>query len=313
MFASAYSIAQTKLSLKINHKLGSNTFAYNDTSYTNLGNKINITRLEYYLTIVSITHDGGTVTPINKVLLVDAGTPLLDSLTSLTITNLEKVTIALGVDSSLNHLDPSTYSTSHPLAPKSPSMHWGWAAGYRFVALEGMSYSVTPNRKYELHSLGNVNYHHTTIVTAGVTTSGEKTIELNADYLEALRDIDVSNGPLDHGDYGNNIKHLDNYRDHVFTSVEGNPSVGIEKIKKDPLKLSVSPNPVLEGGNVKVQVSELIENTSILITDLKGSIVFQQKITATQLLISDLKKGTYICTVKKDGATLATRKLIVIN
>ena len=305
--------AQTQLNLKINHKLGSNAFVFNDTCYNNLGNKINVTRLEYYLTVVSITHDGGTVTPIDKVLLINANVTTLDSLTTMNITNLEKVTIAVGVKQSLNHLDPSTYSSSHPLAPKSPSMHWGWTPGYRFVAMEGRTFSITPSRKYEMHSLGDQNYFHTTITTAGVTSTGKKTIELNANYLEALRGIDVSRGPLDHGDFGNNITHLDNFRDYVFTSVEGNPSVGIKKLDKASVKLSVSPNPSLEGSDVVLQLSEELKEATLLVTDLKGSIVHQQQIITKRIILRELKKGSYICTIKKDGATLASKKLIITN
>ncbi|MGB1040468.1 MAG: MbnP family protein [Flavobacteriales bacterium] len=307
------SVSQTKLSLKINHKLGSNAFALNDTVYNNLGNKFNITRLEYYLTVVSITHDGGTVTPIDKVLLVNANNTLLDSLTSLNITTLEKVTLAVGVHSSLNHLDPSLYASSHPLAPKSPSMHWGWTPGYRFVAMEGESFSITPKRVYELHSLGDANYFYTTISTAGVTTAGEKTIELNADYLEALKDLDVSNGPLVHGDYKDNVKHLDNFRDHVFTSIEGNASVGLKQIKKEVLQLSVSPNPAKSGEDVKIELSKELQNAILYITDIKGSEISQQKITSKKVVLSNLKRGNYICTIKSEGAILATKKLIVID
>lgn len=313
LFASISSFAQTQLNLKINHKLGSNAFAFNDTCYNNLGNKINLSRLEYYLTIVSVTHDGGTVTPIDKVLLINPNVATLDSLTTINITTLEKVTIAVGVKSTLNHLDPSLYSSSHPLAPKSPSMHWGWTPGYRFVAMEGRSFSITPSRIYEIHSLGDQNYFHTTITTAGVSSTGKKTIELNADYLEALRGIDVSRGPLDHGDYGNNITHLNNFRDYVFTSVEGNPSLGINKINMEQINLSVSPNPSLVGNEIVIKLSEELKEAILLVTDLKGCIVYQQKIISKQIILRELKKGSYICTVKKDGATLTSSKLIITN
>ncbi len=43
----------------------------------------------------------------------------------------------VGVDSASNFLDPSTYEANHPLAPKSPSMHWSWNSGYIFIRLEG--------------------------------------------------------------------------------------------------------------------------------------------------------------------------------
>jgi len=304
-------VAQTKLSLKINHKLGSSAFAYNAAHTNNLGNSLDINRLQYYLTVVSITHDGGTVRNIDKVLLVDANTTVLDSLTSMNITTLESVTIAVGVKPSLNHLDPSTYSSSHPLAPKSPSMHWGWTPGYRFVALEGKGGISSPSQVYEIHSLGDVSYFNTTITTAGVTNSGEKIIELNADYLEALRDIDVTSGILEHGETSTNKKMLSNFRDFVFTSVEGNPSVGMEHIAEKQSQFNISPNPTKVNQPITIDFEEEIKNASIIIVDIKGRIVLQQKITSKRTVLTNLDQGTYICSVKKEEIILGSKKLIV--
>lgn len=304
-------VAQTKLSLKINHKLGSSAFAYNAAHTNNLGNSLDINRLQYYLTVVSITHDGGAVKNIDKVILVDANTNVLDSLTSMNITTLESVTIAVGVKSSLNHLDPSTYSSSHPLAPKSPSMHWGWTPGYRFVALEGKGGTSSPSQVYEIHSLGDVSYFNTTITTAGVTNSGEKVIELNADYLEALRDIDVTSGILEHGETSTNKKMLSNFRDFVFTSVEGNPSVGIEKISEKQIQFNISPNPTKVNKPITIDFEEDIKNASIMIVDIKGRIVLQQKITSKRTVLTNLEQGIYICSIKREEEILGSKKLIV--
>ena len=304
-------VAQTKLSLKINHKLGSSAFAYNAAHTNNLGNSLDINRLQYYLTVVSITHDGGTVKTIDKVILVDANTNVLDSLTSMNITTLESVTIAVGVKSSLNHLDPSSYSSSNPLAPKSPSMHWGWTPGYRFVALEGKGGVSSPSQVYEIHSLGDVSYFNTTITTAGVTNSGEKVIELNADYLEALRDIDVTSGILEHGETSTNKKMLSNFRDFVFTSVEGNPSVGIEKIAEKQIQFNISPNPTKVNQPITIDFEEDIKNASIMIVDIKGSIVLEQKITSKRTVLTNLEQGIYICSIKREDRILGSKKLIV--
>lgn len=313
IITSTLAFSQTQLDIKINHKLGSNAFTLNDTCYNNLGNKINLSRLEYYLTVVSVTHDGGTITPIDKVLLINANVATLDSLTTMSITNLEKVTLAVGVKPSLNHNDPSLLPASHPLAPKSPSMHWGWTPGYRFVAMEGRTFAVTPDRQYEIHSLGDLNYFHTTISTAGISSTGKKTIELNADYLESIRDIDLSNGPLDHGEIRNNKKNLENFRDFVFTSVEGNPSVGLNNIAIDNIKMSVFPNPASKGENVKITLSETINDGTISITDLKGSIVFKTITSEKVTEVNHLKPGIYICTLSKNGASLSSRKFVVSN
>lgn len=303
--------SQSKISLKINHKLGSNAFAFNDTAYNNLGNKLSINRMEYYLTVVSVTHDGGTVTPIDKVLLINANTTLYDSLTTLTLTTLEKVTLAVGVKPSLNHLDPSLYPASNPLAPKSPSMHWGWTPGYRFVAMEGNTHVNNPSRVFEIHSLGDVSYFYTTISTAGVVTSGETTIELNADYLESIRDIDISNGPLIHGESAINKKNLENFRDHVFTSIEGNPSVGLKSIEKEEVVMTVSPNPLTKSDRVRISLTKQVEEAMLTIVDLKGNTVYKASNTSQLTEIGNLNPGFYICNLSKDGVNIVSRKFVV--
>ena len=73
----------------------------------------------------------------NKWVLVNASEATEVDLGSHDVTNVEAVHFHIGVDSSVNHSDPASYPMGHPLAPVFPSMHWGWAAGYRFVAIEG--------------------------------------------------------------------------------------------------------------------------------------------------------------------------------
>ena len=70
-------------------------------------------------------------------------------------------------------------------------MHWGWSSGYRFVALEGKSGTTSANQNLELHGLEDVNYFHLTITTAGTTSGSDKVIELNADYIQALKNINI--------------------------------------------------------------------------------------------------------------------------
>jgi hypothetical protein len=55
--------------------------------------------------------------------------------TSQSYSNLSTV---LGVDASLNHLDPSAFPNESPLnISNAGPMHWGWSSGYIFMNLEG--------------------------------------------------------------------------------------------------------------------------------------------------------------------------------
>lgn len=307
---SVMAISQSNVYLKINHKLGTSAFVFNSNQVNDLGDKLNVTRLEYYLTPYSITHDGGTVTLLNKTILVDAGVATYDSLGNYGITTIEKVTFAIGVDSSLNHLDPSM--ALGDLAPKSPSMHWGWAPGYRFIAYEGKAGTTNPpTQVYELHGLGDHNYHYITITTAGTTDANGKVIELNADYLKGLNGINVASGLLEHGETVNTSRMIDNFKNRVFTSREGNPSVGLNLKEKSTFSLSIFPNPLMEGNSVTFTTSELLENSQLTVTDIQGKNSIKRLLTDEKTVINNISAGTYVVSIFQGGKYVTSRKMIV--
>ena len=133
--------AKTLVKLKINHKMGDMAYAKNTQSTNNLGQNYDINRLEYYVSNIIVGHDGGALDTIkNKILLINpSGSFETYTLDSLNFTTIEFIQFSIGVDPIYNHSNPTGYAPGHPLAPKSPTMHWGWTAGYRFVAIEGKS------------------------------------------------------------------------------------------------------------------------------------------------------------------------------
>jgi hypothetical protein len=45
--------------------------------------------------------------------------------------------LKMGLDYDINHGDPAAWPTTHPLSTNVTSLHWGWAGGYIFQALDG--------------------------------------------------------------------------------------------------------------------------------------------------------------------------------
>jgi hypothetical protein len=43
----------------------------------------------------------------------------------------------LGLDSATNHGNPMVWPSNHPLNPNLNGLHWGWAGGYIFQAMDG--------------------------------------------------------------------------------------------------------------------------------------------------------------------------------
>lgn len=212
-----YGQAQKNVRLSINHKLASAAFAFNQTSSNSLSQDFRFTRASYYISGIKIIHDGGQILPVNKYLLVKSNQLVNELLGSFSVTNVEGITLCIGVDGSVNNADPTLQPSGSPLALQNPSMHWGWASGYIFAALEGVS-GTSFNTAFELHGLGNSNYFSQTINTAGVDDGNNTlTVYLEADLTEALRGIDLASGPIQHGTNLGDLTMLTNFRDHVFS------------------------------------------------------------------------------------------------
>ncbi len=188
--------AQVNVTLYMAQKLGGQPFAYNTSIEADMGYSFNMTRMQYYISEIKLIHDGGVVTPVTDLyFLVDPAVDAEFQLGEFTITALESIQFSIGVDQAHNHLDPASYPNGHPLAPQNPSMHWGWASGYRFIAIEGLAGddSNSLNNTYQIHTIGNTNYKTVIIDVAGEINKDDMSIYVQADYDKFLINIDASN------------------------------------------------------------------------------------------------------------------------
>jgi len=302
--------AQQNVYLKIDHFLGSNAFAMNTAATNNLGNDFNVTRLQYYIAEIKIVHDGGQVTDVpNKWILVNANATVNELLGSFSITAIEAIKFGIGVEQSYNHLDPASYAMSHPLAPKSPSMHWGWSAGYRFVAMEGNS-GASLNQTYEFHALGDANYYTFTIPTSGATVGSNLEITVNADYEKAFYNIDLGSGNnIIHGEVGKAAELLINFSNNVFTSSEGNSAIGI--IEDNEPNFAIGPNPSSQSVLVSAEAMNG-GSYDLVVTDITGKIVAKSSVKSggkTQLQFNH--QGVYFISILQNGARIKVEKVLI--
>lgn len=308
---SCMTTAQNSIQFSINHMLGEKTFVYNEGSTNNMGHDFNVTRLEYYISKISVVHDGGMETTFEDVyVLVDASNNTSVDLGQHDIEKVEKVRFHIGVDQETNHLDPSLYPMGHPLAPKFPSMHWGWAAGYRFVAIEGFG-GASYNQLYQLHGLGDNNYYQTEIDVNTSAENGLISIELNANYSRSLENIGVNGGVIVHGDNLQAQLCLQNFRDYVF---ENASVVSNSEDISDISHFSIVPNPATDGFvNLELEVKDDINDYRLFIANSNGKIVksFDQLSNGTRLAVADLPAGFYHAQIIKNANSVAYRKLVV--
>jgi len=305
VFGSLSLAAQTKeLTLNFHHMMAGESLTDSLVGTNNLGNQFKFNRLQYYVDDIEIIYNQGDTFTYPGVLLIDA---LAEEMTSVDLGSLDfdsitAVRFAVGVGPDVNNLDPSTYPAAHPLAPQFPSMHWGWAAGYRFVCAEGVG-SAAFNQTFELHGLGNGNYAMQTIATSG-TMSGSDTLvlDIEADYAELVTDIAVAQGVISHGETGDAFQSLKNLNNKVFKSAEGNAALNAKELAFADLK--VFPNPsngrfIIEGA----------QGATVEVYNALGSKVVHKEVAGpTRIILQD--SGIYLMVVSQNGAS-TTKKIVV--
>jgi hypothetical protein len=297
--------SQTNIYLNISHMLGNSPLTSTQVGSNNLGNNFTIDRLEYYVGEIVLHHGRGLTTPIpNTWILVDATQPTNELLGNYNITGLTGISFGIGVDTTVNNDDPSLWPTNHPLAPRSPAMHWGWAAGYRFVALEGKT-GTSMNDVFQVHALGNVNYYKQTISTTGYQIGADLTININADYSQSLKNISVNLNLFNHGETGEAATLLTNFNTDVF--YQGTTGINAAK---DENFVSVSPNP--SRGEFKVEFKEGVNSMNIRVIDAAGKLVLNKALdmsTSNQFAIK--KSGVYTVNFYNEFEFFGTERLIV--
>ena len=302
--------AQNSIHLNIHHKLSDTEFEMDQAAKNNLEHDFKLNRLEYYISEITLIHDGGTETLIEDLwVLADASTLTEVDLGLHDVSTLEKILLHVGVDPDHNHLDPSSYQGTHPLAPKFPSMHWGWTAGYRFVALEGKG-GTNLDQVIELHGLGDTNYLTTEIELDITAEDNSIVINLDADYTKALENIEVNNGVIVHGDNFQAKQCLENFRDYVF-SPSGTISSTNEFI--DSHQFEIYPNPITDGLTTLKLDSKASGSYDVSIISLDGKQVNYLSAVSTGQTIdfSAQAPGIYFMNLIKDGITIHSNKVVV--
>lgn len=283
--------AQTPVNLNIYHKLGTADFAFNAPSQNNLMNDFKLTRMQYYITKFSVIHDGGQVTviPSSVVALADAVATTTIPLGSLNVTNIEGVQFHIGVHTPENNNDPSLQPSGTPLSFQSPSMHWGWTSGYRFIALEGKT-GPNLNQTTELHGLGNNNYFETTVMATANLFNGELYINVDADYNRALENINVSSGVVVHATNAEAAQMIYNFKSYVFSASSSLASIQ----ENEDVKISIYPIP--SNGTFTIATPTNFVGTSARVVNMNGQVVssflLQNGVNTTEVNVNE--PGMYV-------------------
>ena len=307
VFATAAMYAQSNVKLVINHFLGDKPFLLNIEAKNDVGSNFTTSRLEYYISGIKIIHDNGNVTSLpNLYILQNAENNDTITLGNLKVSNIEAINFCIGVDKKVNHNDPSKWAFSHPLSPKSPTMHWGWEPGYKFAVIEGAT-GANLMQKFAIHALGDKNYFETSIPIKALDINNSQVIVLNADYTKVISQMYLESGIFNHGEDGTAADLLRYFQTQVFTNAQGEgnllstPKVAISSGVK------VYPNP--SNGNINVTVTNAsLQNGSYKLSDITGKIIQEGSHLPSEFNLST--KGIYILTLQNEHFVSSERLII---
>lgn len=307
-------MAQTQVELEIIHRADGQAFAMNQEYQAPGAYPFKVERLEYYLSSIKLVHDGGQVTDVTDTwLLVNAGSASNFDLGSFDVTDLEALRFSVGVEQPINTEDPSLWPTDHPLAPQMPSMHWGWNAGYRFVALEGVAGSG--EFTMQLHGLGVNNYVELEMPYSLSAAGGQLNIPVYTNYAGLLTDVDASTGLIVHSETQESQTALLNMTvaNRVFTPMI---NTSVEAVGAGEAQLQLFPNPTVAGQSATLKLDEPADaGTQVTILDVQGRQVWSTKLTAgaNELALPTIAAGTYMVQLMQDAQLVATRKWVAVK
>lgn len=301
--------SQQNVSLTINHFLAGEKFENNVTVQNDLGDNVKFDRMEYYISDIQVIHDGGQAEKIEDlyvlVSLINKTDPTIIELGELNVTKLEGISFRLGVDEENNHADPALWPASHPLAPKNPSMHWGWTSGYRFIALEGKC-GPSVDEWIQLHVIGD-EFHQQLTLSIDESESENYDINIDADYINLLAGIELKNELIVHGSTDEIIPTVSNFIEKTFTLN------GIVDTKEDVSisAFDIYPNPAVNR-QVQFNIKATKEIEFVQVYNSLGTLVNTQTAKGSNVILFD-NPGIYFISILDDnGQMLASRRVVVL-
>lgn len=293
----ASGISQTEVVLQLNHRVNGQPF-FLDHSYDVDSTQVSFDRLQYYMCDFVVTHDGGQETAlIDKYILVSADVNEVYSLGEWDIQSVESLSFGIGVDSAHNiGIDPTTYPLNHPLAPQHPSMHWGWASGYRFLAFEGYSGNNLSNQS-QVHALGDANFFQQSHPVSGESVDDALVLSLDANYEYLFVALPLGDGFFEHGTSGAAADMMINMRDLVF---ETGTASKVERAVASGIQLFPNPATAL----IFIKGTQFCEANQWVIYDAAGKSLMEGMVNAKEpISVQQLHPGVYHLVIEDDRGT----------
>jgi hypothetical protein len=293
---------QTNLYLNLPPKVGGNDF-YLNTTYQDLnGTAFEVDAFMYYISNIHIIHDGGQELDLSDTVIIVKPDEYNFFLGAYNVTSIESIDFGVGVPQELNHLDIAQWPTDHPLSWQSPSMHWGWTAGYKFMLCDGYGDGTgdgNPNELFQLHDLGDANYQYVSMAVIPTINPTNITVTINCNLDEWLWGADPGTVGVQHGTTGINASTMTNVSTRNVFEVPGD--AGIKDIEEGEITFHSI------GEDLMVNWSDVAGAEGLRLIDMSGKTISERSVTSGNgnETFSNINSGTYFFYMySKDGTLL---------
>lgn len=299
---SALAINAEEIYLNINYNVDGEKFITNKVYTNSEGINYKVVHLYYYM--CGFKFDD---TNIDKYVLANADSSR-HKLGDLNIQSINKLNISYGVSSFDNiGVDPNTFPSDHPLAPQNQTMHWGWAAGYRFWLVDGFSDPDGDgvfNKSFQYHVLGNEAFRKLEFDVNTKSKNGVLDLNIDFDIQKLLSTIDMKEYGIYHEFY-NNSPEVRAFINNII------PSGAITAQKTTFVELNtnsiiVSPNPADD----YLFIGTEYLNNEYNIISINGNVLKNGRLVDNKIQISDLITGTYFLRIYDEKGILNTAKFV---
>lgn len=177
------------VALEFQHTFGGNPLTFNQWHVTPPGDSIQFTRLDYIMSdVFLVTADGDTISPAEDyeyAFVRGADGNGTWNLGELPGGEYAAIGFTVGLEDRVNTSNPNLWPANHPLNPIVNNMHWGWADGYVFTALEGRYINSSGSEELLLLHIAFQKNRKEILINQDFTIDGNATIELEyeADML----------------------------------------------------------------------------------------------------------------------------------
>ncbi len=174
------------------------------------GIQIKVTDIKFYTTLLS--NQNNTFSQVGYFDFREKGNLMIEE--TIDYSKFSSLSFTLGVDTSLNHDDPSAFPNNSPLnIINAGSMHWGWNTGYIFISVEGkadtladglenfdlsFSYHVGTDLYQQDMSFSNLNWVKTTAQQYTLAF----TLDMESFFFNPTQPIDIPSESFTHSGAG---------------------------------------------------------------------------------------------------------------